>query len=66
MVAAVAGMLATPREPIELGRACRAGVLRQILRICLPFGVPLVFGGLKVVAALRIVIEFIAADAGLG
>ena len=59
-------MLATPREPIELGRACRASVLRLMLRIRLPFAVPFVFGGLKVAAALSVMAELVGADAGLG
>lgn len=70
VVAAVAGLLATPPELIELGRACRAGRLQQMLRIRLPFAVPFVFGGLKVAAALSVVgavvAEFVGADAGLG
>lgn len=70
VVAAVAGMLATPPELIELGRACRAGVLQQLLRIRLPYAVPFIFGGLKVAAALSVVgavvAEFVGADAGLG
>ena len=70
VVAAVAGMLATPPELIELGRACRAGILQQMLRIRLPFAVPFIFGGLKVAAALSVVgavvAEFVGADAGLG
>ena len=70
VVAAVAGMLATPPELIELGRACRAGVLQQMVRIRLPFAVPFIFGGLKVAAALSVVgavvAEFVGADAGLG
>lgn len=70
VVAAVAGLLATPPELIELGRACRAGVLQQMWRIRLPFAVPFVFGGLKVAAALSVVgavvAEFVGAEAGLG
>jgi NitT/TauT family transport system permease protein len=70
VVAAVAGLLATPPELIELGRACRAGVLQQMWRIRLPFAVPFIFGGLKVAAALSVVgavvAEFVGAEAGLG
>ncbi len=70
VVGAVAGLLATPPELIELGRACRAGKLQELLRIRLPFAVPFVFGGLKVAAALSVVgavvAEFVGADAGLG
>ena len=70
VVATVAGLLATPPELVELGRACRAGRVQELLRIRLPFAVPFVFGGLKVAAALSVVgavvAEFVGADAGLG
>lgn len=70
VVSSVAGLLATPPELIELGRACRAGRIQELLRIRLPFAVPFVFGGLKVAAALSVVgavvAEFVGADAGLG
>jgi NitT/TauT family transport system permease protein len=70
VVGSVAGLLATPPELIELGRACRAGRIQELLRIRLPFAVPFVFGGLKVAAALAgvgaVVAEFVGADAGLG
>lgn len=70
VVGSVAGLLATPPELIELGRACRAGKIQELLRIRLPFAVPFVFGGLKVAAALAVVgavvAEFVGADAGLG
>lgn len=70
VVGTVAGLLATPAELIELGRACRAGKIQELLRIRLPFAVPFVFGGLKVAAALSVVgavvAEFVGADAGLG
>lgn len=70
VVSSVAGLLAVPPELIELGRACRAGKLQELLRIRLPFAIPFVFGGLKVAAALSVVgavvAEFVGADAGLG
>lgn len=70
VVGSVAGLLATPPELIELGRACRAGRMQELLGIRLPFAVPFVFGGLKVAAALAVVgavvAEFVGADAGLG
>ena len=70
VVGTVAGLLATPPELIELGRACRAGRIQELIRIRLPFAVPFVFGGLKVAAALAVVgavvAEFVGADAGLG
>ena len=70
VVGTVAGLMATPPELIELGRACRAGRLQELLRIRLPFAIPFVFGGLKVAAALAVVgavvAEFVGAEAGLG
>src|SRR3712207_1393130 len=70
VVGTVAGLQATPPELIELGRACRAGRLQELLRIRLPFAVPFLFAGLKVAAALAVVgavvAEFVGADAGLG
>ncbi len=70
VVGTVAGLLATPPELIELGRACRAGRIQQLTRIRLPYAIPFVFGGLKVAAALSVVgavvAEFVGADAGLG
>ncbi|UHD46434.1 ABC transporter permease [Aureimonas altamirensis] len=70
VASSVAGMLATPPELIELGRACRAGPLQEMLRIRLPFSVPFVFSGLRVAAALAVVgavsAEFVGANAGLG
>ncbi len=70
VVGTVAGLLATPAELIELGRACRASKWQELTRIRLPFAIPFVFGGLKVAAALAVVgavvAEFVGADAGLG
>jgi NitT/TauT family transport system permease protein len=70
VVGTVAGLMATPPELIELGRACRAGRLQELLRIRLPFAIPFVFGGLKVAAALAVVgavvAEFVGSEAGLG
>ena len=70
VVGTVAGLMATPPELIELGRACQAGKLQELLRIRLPFAIPFVFGGLKVAAALAVVgavvAEFVGAEAGLG
>jgi len=70
VVASVAGLLATPPELIELGRACRAGRVQELARIRLPYAIPFGFGGLKVAAALSVVgavvAEFVGADAGLG
>ncbi|WP_235907708.1 ABC transporter permease [Siccirubricoccus phaeus] len=70
VVGTVSGLLATPPELIELGRACRAGRIQELTRIRLPFAIPFVFAGLKVAAALAVVgavvAEFVGADAGLG
>ena len=70
VVSSVAGLLATPRELLELGRSCRATRLQELLRIRLPYALPFVFGGLRVAAALcvvgAVVAEFVGADSGLG
>ena len=55
VVSIVAGLLAAPPELIELGRACRASRMQELLRIRLPYAMPFVFGGLKVAAALSVV-----------
>ena len=66
----VAGLLAVPAELIELGRACRATRVKELLRIRLPYAIPFVFSGLKAAIALSVVgavvAEFVNADRGLG
>lgn len=66
----VAGLLAVPPELIELGRACKATRLKELLRIRLPYAIPFVFSGLKAAVALSVVgavvAEFVNADRGLG
>ena len=70
VVSAVAGLLATPPELLEMGRSCRATRWQMLVRIRLPFAVPFVFAGLKVAVALcvvgAVVAEFVGADEGLG
>lgn len=65
-----AGLRAVPPELIELGRACRATKLKELLRIRLPYAVPFVFSGLKAAITLSVVgavvAEFVNADQGLG
>lgn len=64
------GLLAVPPELIELGRACKASRLKELLRIRLPFAIPFIFSGLKVAITLSVVgavvAEFVNADRGLG
>lgn len=66
----VAGLLAVPAELIELGRACKATRVKELLRIRLPYAIPFVFSGLKAAIALSVVgavvAEFVNADRGLG
>ncbi len=70
VLATTAGLQAVPPEFIELGRACRASRLKELLRIRLPYAVPFVFSGLKAAATLAVVgavvAEFVNADQGLG
>lgn len=70
VVSATTGMLATPPELIELSRSLRAGSVREVWQIRLPYAVPHIFSGLKVAITLAIigavVAEFVAAEQGLG
>ena len=70
VLSVVAGLLAVPAELIELGRACRATRVKELLRIRLPYAIPFVFSGLKAAIALSVVgavvAEFVNADRGLG
>jgi NitT/TauT family transport system permease protein len=70
VVSTVTGLMATPDELIELSRSLRAGRLREMLHIRLPFAVPFIFGALKISTTLAIigavVAEFVAAERGLG
>ena len=70
VVSTVTGLLATPEELIELSRALRAGRIREMLHIRLPFAVPYIFSALKISTTLAVigavVAEFVAAERGLG
>lgn len=70
VVSTVTGLMATPEELIELSRSLRAGRVREMLHIRLPFAVPFIFSALKISTTLAIigavVAEFVAAERGLG
>lgn len=70
VVSTVTGLQATPEELIELSRSLRAGRLREMLHIRLPFAVPYIFSALKISTTLAVigavVAEFVAAERGLG
>jgi NitT/TauT family transport system permease protein len=70
VISIAAGLLATPSELVELGRALKASWLQQLLRIRLPSATPFVFSGLKMAITFSVigavVGEFVAADSGLG
>ncbi|MBD3895577.1 ABC transporter permease [Halomonas sp. ML-15] len=70
VVATTTGMLATPREMLELSRSLKASASREIWQIRLPYAVPHIFSGLKVAITLAIIgaviAEFVAAEKGLG
>lgn len=70
VVSTATGMLATPRELIELSKSLRAPAYREITQIRLPFAIPYIFAALKISITLAVigavVAEFVAADKGLG
>jgi NitT/TauT family transport system permease protein len=70
VVSTATGMLATPRELIELSKSLRAPLWREITQIRLPFAIPYIFAALKISITLSVVgavvAEFVAADRGLG
>jgi len=70
VIAAAAGLAATPRELIELGRSLQATRMKELMRIRLPFAIPFIFSGLKMAITFSVigavVGEFVAADRGLG
>ena len=70
VVSTATGLLATPRELIELSRSLRAPVAREITQIRLPYAIPYVFSALKISITLAVigavVAEFVAAERGLG
>jgi NitT/TauT family transport system permease protein len=70
VISIAAGLLATPPELVELGRALKASWLQQLVRIRLPSAIPFIFSGLKMAITFSVigavVGEFVAADRGLG
>jgi NitT/TauT family transport system permease protein len=70
VIAAAAGLGATPKELIELGRSLQATRMKELIRIRLPFAIPFIFSGLKMAITFSVigavVGEFVAADRGLG
>ncbi len=70
VVSTATGLLATPRELIELSKSLRAPVWREITQIRLPFAIPYIFAALKISITLAVigavVAEFVAAERGLG
>ena len=70
VVSTATGLSAVPKELLELGRSLRAGPMKELLRIRLPYAVPFIFSGLKMAITLSVigavVGEFVAADRGLG
>jgi NitT/TauT family transport system permease protein len=70
VVTTTAGLLATPEEMIELSRSLRAGRLREMIHIRLPFAFSYIFSALRISTTLSVVgavvSEFVAAERGLG
>jgi len=70
VLSTAAGLIAVPPELIELGKACKASRLQELLRIRMPYAIPFIFSGLKAAIALSVVgavvAEFVNADRGLG
>lgn len=70
VIAVATGLMAAPKELVELGRSYRASGWRLLTSIRLPYAVPMIFSGLKVAVTLSVVGavvgEFVNADAGLG
>jgi NitT/TauT family transport system permease protein len=70
VIATSAGLSATPRELIELGRSLQATRFKELVCIRLPFAIPFIFSGLKMSITFSVigavVGEFVAADRGLG
>jgi NitT/TauT family transport system permease protein len=70
VIAVATGLMAAPKELIELGRSYRGSTWQILMRIKLPFAIPMIFSGLKVAVTLSVVGavvgEFVNADAGLG
>ena len=70
VIAVATGLMSVPPELVELGRSLKASRLQELLRIRLPWSVPVLFGGLKVAIALSVVGavvgEFVGSNSGIG
>ncbi|HUC51520.1 MAG TPA: ABC transporter permease [Xanthobacteraceae bacterium] len=70
VVSTATGLEATPPELIELSRSLKAGRVREMLHIRLPYAVPYIFSSLKIATTLSVIgaviAEFVAAERGLG
>jgi NitT/TauT family transport system permease protein len=70
VVTTTAGLMATPEEMIELSQSLRAGRVREMTQIRLPFALPYIFSALRIATTLSVVgavvSEFVASERGLG
>ena len=70
LVSTVTGLLAAPKESVDLARALRMSFWQELRFIRMPTAVPFVFSGLRVAISLSVigavVAEFVTANAGLG
>jgi NitT/TauT family transport system permease protein len=70
VVTTTTGLMATPEEMVELSRSLRAGRVREMIHIRLPFALSYIFSALRISTTLSIVgavvSEFVAAERGLG
>jgi len=70
LISTVTGLLATPREVVDLSRMMRTTFFQDLWLVRLPCAVPFIFAGLKVAISLSVigavVSEFVTANAGLG
>lgn len=64
------GLMVTPPELVELGRAYNATRLQELWRIRFPHAIPFIFNGVKLAVTYSVigavVGEFVAAESGLG
>jgi NitT/TauT family transport system permease protein len=70
VVSMTTGMMATPRELIELSQSLKAPAWREFTQIRIPYAIPYIFSGLKISITLAVigavVAEFVASSQGLG
>ena len=70
VVSMTTGMMATPRELIELSNSLKAPAWREFTQIRIPYAIPYIFSGLKISITLAVigavVAEFVASSLGLG